>query len=592
MQKFSALFFLSLCLAVAGCSQEPEQEATEMAVADAVYTNGKIYTVNAKRPWAEAAAISNGRFSAVGSANEINAFIGDATEVIDLNGAFVLPGLVDTHTHPFDSSFQILDQLVFDDPENPEDLLAQLKDYAKANPDKEWITGLAWPKGMFEGENPHRSLLDSVVLDRPICLMDQGGHANWCNTKALEITGIMDPDFEVPRYGVVERDENGVPSGTIRETTIGHAKKFMPRATPELYAQAIDYTQELFLSQGVTAHRTAEGDENDLIALQAKAESGEIRLHWAIGMNVNFAQSTYTREEQFEQIKNRSKYQSEFIDPNFAKIFIDADVSGYGIWMLEPFPGTDENYGVPVVSVEDVNRWTTQLDKMGISVQYHAVGGASINAVANALEAAAEANGGKLKTRHYPDHNGLPTREDIRRFVELNGLVGYAPYFGFEFPGVHDSYEEFLGKEALGKLQPARYTLDIGGIIATGTDFSSLPQDPWPLLEGMVTRKNPWVPPSDSIANNADQAITVAEAIFAYTMGGAHALLAEDRIGSIEVGKYAHFAVLNQNLLEVPADKISETVVLTTIFNGDVVYSNKEGIDKYLDSVPKNVDLF
>ena len=99
----------------------------------------------------------------------------------------------------------------------------------------------------------------------------------------------MDPEFEVPRFGVVERDENDVPTGTIRETTVGHIKKFVPKASPELYSQAIDYVQELFLSQGVTAHRTAEGDENDLKALKARADAGELKLHWAVGMNVNFA---------------------------------------------------------------------------------------------------------------------------------------------------------------------------------------------------------------------------------------------------------------------------------------------------------------
>jgi len=270
---------------------------------------------------------------------------------------------------------------------------------------------------------------------------------------------------------------------------------------------------------------------------------------------------------------------------------VDADVSGYGIWMLEPFPGTDKNYGAPVIEIKDLNRWTTELDQKGISVQYHAIGSASINAVADALEAAAEANGGKLNTRHYPDHIGLPTRGDVKRIIELNGLIGYAPYFGFEFPGVHDSYEEFLGKEALGKLQPARYTLDIGGIIGTGTDWSSIPQDPWPLIEGMATRKNPWVPPEESTANNADQAITVAEAIHIYTLGGAHALLAEESIGSIETGKYADFVVLNQNLLEVPLEDISRTVVLATVFSGDLVYENKEAIDRMPDVVP-DVDLF
>ena len=245
-----------------------------------------------------------------------------------------------------------------------------------------------------------------------------------------------------------------------------------------------------------------------------------------------------------------------------------------GIWMLEPFPGTDDNYGQPAVDVQDLNRWTTELDQQEIS-EYHAIGDASIAAVADALEIAAEANGGKLKTRHYPDHNGFPTAREIERFARLTGLVGYAPYFSFEFPSIHASYAEFLGTEALAKMQPLRDTIDAGAMVATGTDFSSLPQDPWPLMEGMVHRRNPWVPESESKPNNASQAITLEEAIKVYTLWGAHALLAEDNIGSIETGKYADFVVLDRNLLEIPIDDIDSTEVLTTVFNGRVVYERE-----------------
>ena len=114
-------------------------------------------TVNEAQPWAEAVAIKDGNFLAVGSTAEMQALTGDTTEVVDLGGQFVMPGLVDTHTHPFDSAFQILDQLVLDNPQTLQDIQQQVVAYAEANPDKEWILGLSWPKGMFPGENPHRS---------------------------------------------------------------------------------------------------------------------------------------------------------------------------------------------------------------------------------------------------------------------------------------------------------------------------------------------------------------------------------------------------------------------------------------------------
>ena len=571
MGKQVNLIFSIVCLSVSGCGGGDTTSTASADHPDVIYTNGRIYTVDESQPWAEAIAIKDRMFVAVGSSADVVAVAGENTEIVDLGGAFAMPGLVDTHTHPFVSAFQELDQLVLDNPQSPADIQAQVAAYAEANPDKEWIMGFAWPKGMFPGENPHRSLLDAAVSDRPVCLMDQGGHAYLCNTAALEIAGVMDPDFEPPKFGIVERDENGVPSGTIRETTLGLVKGFAPRESEDLYAQAIDFIQDLFLSAGVTAHRTSTGTEDGLKALHAAAEAGEISLHWAFAFDVNYLESVYPFEARMQQIEDRRKYESEYIDPNFAKIFVDGDVSGYGIRMLEPFPGTDGNFGMTVVDIEDINAWTQQFDAEGISVQYHAVGSGSIRIVADALQAAADANGGKLNTRHYPDHNGFP-QADLERLIELNGLVGYAPYFAFQFPGVHDSYAEFLGADMLPLMQPARTTLDLGGKFATGTDYSSLPQQPFPLIEGMLHRRNPWMSPDESQANGADQVISLEEAIEAYTLSGAKAMLREDRIGSIEVGKYADFIVLDRNLFETPIDDIDSTQVVKTVFSGKVVY--------------------
>jgi predicted amidohydrolase YtcJ len=227
MKKLTTCAFaLVLAWISVGCAQQGE-------VADVIYTNGRIYTVNEAQPWVEAVAITDGKFIKVGSNDDVEAVTGEGTETVDLSGQFVMPGLIDTHTHPFASAIDVLDHLVLDDPKNLEDIQQQVLAYAKANPDKEWIEGLAWPKGMFKGENAMREWLDEVITDRPVSLMDQGGHARWVNTKALEVTGIMDPDFVVPQYGIVERDENGVPSGTVRETMLGYLATFAPAPGPD-----------------------------------------------------------------------------------------------------------------------------------------------------------------------------------------------------------------------------------------------------------------------------------------------------------------------------------------------------------------------
>ena len=572
---------IALIFSLAGCSPS-DQPISESEVtissnsADTIYTNGKIYTVDDSNVWAEALAIKDGKFVAVGSAADVNAMVGDSTEVIDLGGRFVMPGFIDTHTHPFVDGLKELGDLKFDFESSEatlEEIQRQILAYAEANPDREWIFGGMWPKGVFPGENAMREDIDAVVPDTPVCLMDQGGHSYWCNTLALEISGVMDPDFVTPPFSIIERDENGLPSGTVRESALGHVKAFMPRATPEMYLGAIDVVQDIFNKAGVTAHRTATGTEDGLRALQIAANSNNLTLHWGVGLDVNYLESTYSFDERMEQIANRKQYESEFVKADYAKIFIDGDINGFGILLQEPFENTDDEYGNLSIDPENAKKWLSEFDQQGISVQFHAIGDGSIQVVIEALEAVAEANGGKLKMRHYPDHNTFPSLDQMSRLAELTGLVGFAPYHAFTFPGVHDSYVPFLGEERIKGMQPARTALDAGAIIATGTDWASLPQEPFPLLEGMIHRRNPWVPADESVANNADQAISLKEAIRAYTLGGAYALLRENDLGSIETGKYADFIILDRNLFEIPIDDIDSTEVLKTIFAGEVVYT-------------------
>ena len=565
--KFTFLAFA--LIAVFACKQVPKETA------DTIYTNGKIYTVNEAQPWAEAVAIREGKIFKVGTKEEIEALKGENTIVVDLEGKFVMPGFVDTHTHAVLASAEHLNWHQFDpEPTSLEEIQKSIKAYADANPDLEWIQAGNFPKGLFDRESPHRTWLDEVVSDRPVTILDQGGHAKWCNTRALEVAGMMDPNFEVPEFGIVERDADGLPSGTIRETSLGHMGRFIPPYTSEQYLEAIYFSQNLFNENGITAHRSADGEIEHLKVLKEVSDDDGLSLHWAVSLDVNYFNSAYTFAKRMEQVDNRKQYSSEFLGVDFVKIFVDGDVNGYGIKMLEPFEGTTDEYGKMNMEANKVIDLTKKFDKEGISVQFHAIGDASIEVVTQALEAAAEQNGGKLNTRHYPDHLGFITPDQIERITSLNRMIGFAPYFAMTLPGIHESYLQFVGEERLNRIQPARTALDAGAIIGVGSDYPALPPSPFPFLEGMTNRKNPWDATSE--ANNAAESITLEEAIYSYTLGGAHALLKEDKIGSIEEGKYADFVVLNNNLFEIPVNDISETQILTTVFSGKVVFNRSE----------------
>ena len=241
---------------VVGCGREsPDQAETSDStiVADAVYINGKIYTVNESQPWADAVAIKDGKFLVVGSAGDVAAVTAESTEIVDLAGRFVMPGLVDTHVHPFDSAVSQLAELVFDPvPSSLEDIQHQVATYVQSHPDHSDWRGSNIPKGIFPGENYLREDLDAVVSDRPFCILDQGGHAYWCNTFALEATGILDPDYQVAEYGVVERDDSGVPSGTVREMTVGEVNRMFYKVSDEMNIEAAKFVMDLFNRNGVT----------------------------------------------------------------------------------------------------------------------------------------------------------------------------------------------------------------------------------------------------------------------------------------------------------------------------------------------------
>ena len=240
-------FVVALAWISVGCAQPDE-------VADTVYTNGRIYTVTDAQPWVEAVAIKDGTFLVVGSNADVEAVTGEATNVVDLDGKFVMPGIFDLHTHPFITPWYGSMNWPIQEPGDADAILADLRAYAEANPDKEWLLGGQWSLGVFPGDNPHKSRLDEIVPDRPVALLDQTGHSMWINSRAMELAGI-DADTPTSQLIVIEKDANGEPTGTIREQAIQLVERVIPQASAEEYAPAIEEVFDMFASYGVTSQK-------------------------------------------------------------------------------------------------------------------------------------------------------------------------------------------------------------------------------------------------------------------------------------------------------------------------------------------------
>ena len=386
--------------------------------ADTIYTNGKIFTVDGSDSVVEAVAIKDRKFIAVGSAADIDVHKGSETKVIDLAGAFAMPGIIDVHMHPFEDFHRDTYLLGIEDNSTPESILAAIKAYADANPDKEWIIGGAWPPGMFPGEAPLREMLDEIISDRPVFIQDQSAHSVWMNTKALELSGIMDArDADLPDGSVVVRDESGVPSGTIREFAIGFARRSMPPFPAEEMIGTARGFQELFHTMGLTTVKAAAGYLSHIDAVHALHNQGEWKLRMHMAMSYNYYDAGNTLEEQIEAIKSADEYVLEFFDPRGFKIFMDGTPPTREGWVIDPYPGTDE-HGVHYYSPADLSAIYALSTEMDRVVMAHATGDRSVREVLNAIETMKDAYP-EAKIRHHPTHNGMIHEEDIARFKEL-----------------------------------------------------------------------------------------------------------------------------------------------------------------------------
>ena len=535
--------------------------------ADTIYTGGTIFTVNAEIPLAEAVAIKNRKFIAVGSAESVENHRGPETQVVDLNGGFAMPGIIDVHMHPFEDFHRDSYLLGIEDNSTPESILAEIKAYADANPDKEWIIGGSWPPGMFPDEAPTRELLDSVIPDRPVFIQDQSAHSVWMNTKALELSGIMAArDADLPDGSVVVRDGFGVPSGTIREFAIGFARRSMPPFPKEEMIGTARGFQDLFHSLGITSVKAAAGYQSHIDAVHALNDAGEWKLRMHMAMSYNYYDAGSTLDEQIETIQSADDYVLDFFDPRGFKIFLDGTPPTREGWLVDPYPGTD-NFGVHYYSPADLLALYSLATEMDRVVMAHGTGDRSVRESLNAIKAVKEAFP-ESNIRHHPTHNGLIREEDIKRFADLGLTIELSPIVWFPSATVK-TFEDVMGRMNVAAYTNPRRLLDAGAEVAFASDWSVGPLDPWARIGFLVSRVRPDDPESGPFF--PQNAVTASEAIRASTLGPAHVIGVENETGSIEVGKSADLVVLNHDIFAIPADQLSETQAEQVFFAGTAV---------------------
>jgi len=561
---------------VGGCAgRQPTSTTRERdADADVVYTNGRIYTVDESQAWADAVAIRDGQFVVVGSAAEAEAVTGETTTVVDLEGRFAMPGIFDLHTHPFITPWYGSMNLSLENPGDPDAILEAVRAYAQAQPEKDWIIGGQWLLGVFPNDSPHKKLLDEVVGDRPVALLDQTGHSMWLNSRALELAGI-DATTATSQLIVIDKDpRTGKPTGTVREQAIQMVERVIPQASAQEYAAAITTVFDVFASYGITSEQTAEGHRVPMDALKILEQEGRLKqrvfVSWDWKTTLNLA---YSVDDIEDQIKNRARYETDLVHPNYVKIFADGSPAPRTSLLLEPYQGETDLVGDTNLTTEEFAAAFIAADEMGVGVHVHAIGDGTIRRVVDALEIMKRERGDS-GVRHKVAHSAMVTAEDLDRLASMKDVnIDFSPPLWYPHAAAISSFRPQIGEARWQAFYPVKTALASGLHVGQGSDWLTVnpTPDPFIAIEGFVTRRNPFDATLKGTVN-ASEAVSLEQAIAICTIEGAWVLGVEETLGSIEVGKLADLIVLDQNLFEIDADRISDTKVLRTLVGGRVVY--------------------
>ncbi|WP_116366003.1 amidohydrolase [Parahaliea mediterranea] len=540
-----------------------------------IYTNARFYTLDAEQPWAEAMAVSDGRIVAIGKSDDVLALQGSATQIRDLGGAMVLPGLIDAHVHPLKGGIKTLFECNFPFSATPQDVADTVADCVAKTPGGVWIRGGQWDSGFFDRFSipSPKKLLDEVSGDAAVILSDDSGHNSWLNSKALELVGITatTPD---PEDGTILRLAGSrEPNGLLLEGASQMAEAKLPDWTLEQSLDGARKSVSIANRFGITAMKSAMAPESVLQAFQTLDKQGELNAHMALSILTPYG-SRKSALDYDEYPRLRDQYRSGNVDTRFIKIFMDGvPTPSRTAAMLEPYtaesPGADRTRGPLHLSPNQLTEDLIEFDKRGFTVKIHTAGDRSVRVALDAI-AAARAKNGDSGLRHELAHAGFIDPSDIPRFASLNAVADLSPYIWNPSP-IIDSVISAVGPRGEHYF-PIRSLLKAGAPVLAGSDWPAAVEtiDPWLGLEAMVTRRNPEGSAAGSLW--PEEAISLEQAIAIYTVENARALRLSDRAGSLQVGKSADFVVIRQNLFDIAPEKISDVEVLQTVFQGKTVY--------------------
>ncbi len=539
----------------------PFLAAQSQPAADLIIRNAKIWTVDKSHPTAQAVAVLGDRIVAVGSNDEIEAWRGARTRVVDASGKLLLPGFNDSHVHFVDGGLS-LDSVQLNDATSAAEFARRIGEQAKKTPRGEWVTSGDWDETKWTpAAMPTKELIDPLTPDTPVFVSRYDGHMALANSITLRLAGItaQTPD---PPGGVIMHDAQGNPTGALKDAAMDYVYKIAPPLSHDARMRAVKRALAHAASLGVTSVQHMNPEYADIAIYSELLERGELTARI-------YAAPLIPSVDDLAKIGIRHAFGGPFLRIGALKAYADGSLGSSTAYFFDPFSNQPNNHGLLSDEMHPVSLMQDRMmraDAAGLQICTHAIGDQGISIILDLYSEIVKAHG-ESDRRLRIEHAQHMAAKDFDRFAQLHVIASVQPYHAID-----DGRwaEERIGHDRASRTYAFRTFLNHRVRLAFGTDWNVAPLNPMLGLYAAVTRatldgKNPngWFP---------EQKLTVAEAVEAYTMGSAYAEFQEKDKGSISPGKLADMVLLSDDVFSIDPAKIRNVKVMTTWLGGKIVW--------------------
>jgi predicted amidohydrolase YtcJ len=541
MKYLFSLFFLIITLS---CTKQS---------ADLIVTNAVVYTVNDDFTTAEAFAVKDGKFIAVGTTDEITAKY-TSENVIDAEGKAIFPGLYDPHSH-FLGLGQMLSQADLVGTTSYEEIIERLKAFEKENPDNQWLVGRGWDQNDWEvKEFPTKELLDEAFPDKPVALTRIDGHALIANSKALQLAKITSGS-KVDGGDVILK--NGEPTGVLIDNAQGFIRRVITRPDETEKRAMIQAAEAECFKYGLTTVSEAGLNRDDIELIEKMHEEGSLKIRDYVMVSLGMA--------NLEYYLKKGIIKTDRLNVRSVKLYADGALGSRGACLLEPYADASDQTGFLLLSAKELERSLTEIYSSDYQANTHCIGDSANRLI---LDIYGKLLKDKNERRWRIEHAQVVSKTDVPKFGKYSIIPSIQATHG-----TSDMYwaDERLGDERVKTAYAFQDLLKQNGMVANGSDFPVEFVNPIFGFHSAVARQDDKNFPEGGY--QMENALTREQAMRAMTIWAAYANFEEKERGSIEVGKMADFILTDKDLMQIPNEEMRGVKVMKTVVGGEQVYS-------------------